>query len=199
MRWKNLCVMLGVLFFATTSAQAQSDEPEDGLSVVSGNEALAGQGDDRVTADKARDRAKLMHDIYAATLEVMHDRYFHADKTIIPARAMEDVFSEMQRQSKVEARWIAVSFKPMNINNEAESDFEKRAKKEIATGKSEVETIENGFYRRVGAIPLGTNCISCHAGFFRKVPTKPRFAGLVINIPIRPDPKPSTAASHPKE
>mgnify|MGYP006928164311 FL=1 len=125
-----------------------------------------------------------MHNIYAATLDVMHDRYFHADRAIIPARAMEDVFSEMQRQTKVEARWIAVSFKPMSVTHEADSDFEKRAAKEIAAGKTEVETVEDGFYRRIGAIPLGTNCISCHNGFFRKAPAKPKFGSCPLRIGV---------------
>ncbi|MFO1007996.1 MAG: hypothetical protein U0929_18705, partial [Planctomycetaceae bacterium] len=51
---------------------------------------------DRVPVEVARDRAKLMHDIYTATLDVMHHRYFHREKSVVPARAMEDVFDEMK-------------------------------------------------------------------------------------------------------
>jgi hypothetical protein len=43
-----------------------------------------------------------MHDVYAATLEVLHHRCFHRDRAIIPARAMQDIFSEIERQSKTE-------------------------------------------------------------------------------------------------
>jgi len=132
----------------------------------------------------ARDRAKLMHDIYAATLDVMHERYFHGARAIVPARAMEDVFAEIERQSKVEARWIAVNMKAMSINHEPKSEFEKRAAKEISAGKTELEVVEGGFYRRAGAIPLANNCISCHDGFFKEPSKTPRFAGLVISIPV---------------
>jgi hypothetical protein len=142
----------------------------------------------RVSVDVARDRAKVMHDVYAATLDAIHHRYFRGDRDIVPARAMEDVFAEMKRQSKVEARWISVNLKAMSIDHEPQSDFEKQAAKEIAAGKLEVEAVEGGFYRRAGAIPLAGECISCHAGFFRDPPKTPRFAGLVISVPVIDDP-----------
>lgn len=175
------------LMMTVASAQPPKNAPEKpelGLGDKTVSEVAAQH---RVSEETARDRATLMHNMYAATLDVMHHRYFHADRAIIPARAMEDIFEEMQLQSGIEARWIGVSFKPMSVNHEAESDFEKQAKKEIATGKSHVEAIEGGFFRRAGAIPLGTNCISCHDGFFRQPHKKPRFAALVISIPITPE------------
>jgi hypothetical protein len=141
----------------------------------------------RVSVAVARDRAKLMHSIYAATLDVMHERYFHRERAIVPARAMEDVFSEIQRQSHAEARWIAVNLKPMSVDHQPKTTFEKRAAKEIAAGNPEVEVVEKDYYRRAGAIPLTSNCISCHSGFFRNPDNQPQFAGLVISIPIRLD------------
>lgn len=53
----------------------------------------------RVTLSVARDRAVLMHQIYTTTLDVMHDRYFHADRSVVPARAMEDVFENLERET----------------------------------------------------------------------------------------------------
>jgi hypothetical protein len=143
--------------------------------------------DNRVPVTLARDRAKTMHDIYAATLEVMHHRYFHGDRAVVPARAMEDVFTEIQRHSKIEARWISASMDPMSLDHKPESGFEKRAAQEIAAGKSDVEVIEDGYYRRAGAIPLSAGCVSCHGGFFRTPSKTPKFAGLVISVPINGD------------
>src|SRR5437870_2085923 len=51
-----------------------------------------------VSVTAARDRAQVLHGVYVATLEVMHERYFHDEKAIVPARALEDVFAEMARQ-----------------------------------------------------------------------------------------------------
>jgi len=176
-----------LLLTATLAAQSSENESEDSDVNVALPEASSSTQEDRVAVDLARDRAKLMHKIYAATLDVMHDRYFHGDRAIVPARAMEDVFAEIQRQSGARARWIAVNLEPMSVDHEAESDFEKRAAKEIAAGKTEVEVVEGGYYRRAGAIPLTSNCVSCHAGFFRKPSKKPKFAGLVISVPIHSD------------
>lgn len=173
-----------LLLTATLYAQPSASESDNSDVNVALPEASSLTQENRVAVDVARDRAKMMHIIYAATLDVMHDRYFHGDRAIVPARAMEDVFSEIQRQSGTQARWIAVSLEPMSVDHEAESDFEKRASKEIAAGKTEVEVVEGGYYRRAGAIPLTSNCVSCHAGFFRKPSTKPKFAGLVISVPI---------------
>lgn len=138
----------------------------------------------RLSVEAARERAKLMHRIYTATLDVMHDRYFHDSRAVVPARAMEDVFAEMARQSSVEARWISVNTRAMSLNHEPQTDFEKEAAKAIGEGKEEYELVENGYYRRAGAIPLASGCVNCHAGFFKAPPKSPRFAGLVISVPV---------------
>lgn len=132
----------------------------------------------------AKDRARLLHEVYTSTLEVIHQRYFRNERTMVPARAMEEIFSDMQRNNRGEARWMSVNLKAMSINHEPKTEFEKRAAKEIADGKTEVEVVEDGFYRRAGVIPLGVGCIGCHDGFF-KPPTKdPKFAALVISVPV---------------
>lgn len=140
-----------------------------------------------VPLDVARDRAKLMHSIYSTTLGVMHDRYFHADRSIVPARAMEDVFSEIEQETGSKANWISVNLRAMSINHEPATDFEKRAAREIATGESAVETTEDGYYRRATAIPMTGGCISCHAGVFNQTAKSRKFAALVISIPVEKD------------
>lgn len=139
---------------------------------------------DRVSVEVARDRAKVMHDIYAASLEMMHHRYFHRNRAVVPARAMEDVFDVIKGRSNVEAQWIAVNMKAMSIDHVPKSEFAKMAAKEIAAGKPELEVVENGYYRRAGAIPLATGCVGCHGGFFKEPSKTPKFAGLVISVPI---------------
>jgi hypothetical protein len=132
----------------------------------------------------ARANAKLMHDIYAATLEVMHHHYFRSNRAVLPARALEDVFEEIESQSKVKAKWIAVNAKAMSVNHEAKSAFEKKAAAAIAAGKREFEVVEDGYYRRAAAIPLGAGCVRCHTGSFGGEPKSPRFAALVISVPV---------------
>ncbi len=183
--FKVLSGMLAV-FCLTVGVQAGLAEGDDVGPAAGPSAAAAGEADEggRVTVSVARERAKLMHDIYAATLEVLHDRYFHADRAVLPARAMEDIFAELKRQSRGEAKWMAVNLKAMNINNEPKSEFELRAAKEIGAGKGEFEILEDGYYRRAAAIPLAGGCVSCHGGFAREQTRSPKFAALVISLPI---------------
>ncbi|MEQ9411806.1 MAG: DUF3365 domain-containing protein [Fuerstiella sp.] len=169
-------------------ATTNKGEPTENSADRPSADQPSGTAVKRVSIDVARDRARLMHDIYVSTLDVMHERYFHGERAIVPARAMEDIFAEIERHSQTQARWISVNTKPMSVDHEPESEFEKQAAREIADGKTDVESVEGGFYRRARAIPLTSGCISCHDGFFRTPSKKPKYAGLVISIPVQHEP-----------
>ncbi len=108
----------------------------------------------RVSVEVARDRAVLLQQVYLSTLDVIHHRYFHAEKAVIPARAMEDIFKDMQKARHIHARWIAVNLKPMGVDHEPKSDFEKHSVLKIKIGSRTVEAVDSGYYRRTVAIPL---------------------------------------------
>ncbi len=143
------------------------------------------KAEERVTVPEARERAKLMHQIYAATLDALHHRFFRRDQSVLPARAMEDIFTDMEKQADIKAGWIAVNTKAMSLDHEPKDDFEKAAARALAAGKGDFEVVEKGVYRRAGPIPLGSGCASCHSGVFGKTPQSGRLAGLVISIPVR--------------
>jgi uncharacterized protein DUF3365 len=184
-RTATLCVLVGLLCLTWTLSadppSAATNEPADEKTATSDQKQAAAK---ELTVAEARERAKLMHQVYAATLEVMHHHFFKRDRAVLPARALEDVFAEMDKSSKIKAAWIAVNTKAMSIQHEPKSDFDKQAAEAIAAGKGEFERVENGVYRRAGAIPLGASCVSCHTGFFSKTPQTQRFAGLVISVPL---------------
>lgn len=143
-------------------------------------------GDDqpRVTAAMARDRAQLLHRMSLAALDAIHHYYFSSNRAVLPARAMEDVFADLAEDANIEMRWIAVNTPAMSVNHEPNGEFEKQAAAAIAAGKPAYEVVEPGRYRRVGAVPLADGCVSCHTGFSTNTSSKPRFAGLVISMPI---------------
>ncbi|MBY0514398.1 MAG: DUF3365 domain-containing protein [Gemmataceae bacterium] len=141
--------------------------------------------DRRVPLAVAKDRAKLAHGIYAATLDAIHHRYFRREQAVLPARAMEDVFAEVDRETGMKSRWVAVNTPAMSVNHAPETAFEKAAADDIAAGKRFVETVEDGYYRRAGAIPLGNGCVGCHTKFAATADKTPRFAGLVISVPVQ--------------
>jgi len=139
----------------------------------------------RVSLKVARERAKLMHNIFSATLDMIHHRYFHGDRAHVPARAMEDVFSEIAQRENIKAKWIAVNTRAMSIDHRPQGDFEKQAAKAIAAGKGEYEHVDNGIYRRAEGISLtNRGCLGCHLRFGANGRGE-RFAGLIISIPIK--------------
>lgn len=135
----------------------------------------------------ARERAQTLHAVYAATLEAMHDHYFHGERAMVPARALEDVFADIAREQKIEARWISVNTKAMSINHEPKTDFEVLAAAALGKGAKEFERVDKDVYQRAGVIRLADSCVACHTGFFATPPKTPRVAGLVIRVPLKRD------------
>jgi len=72
-----------------------------------------------------------------------------------------------------------------NLIHEPKTEFEKKAAQELAAGKDRYEVVKGGVYRRAGRVLLLGGCISCHVGFGAPQTKSPRFAGLVIAIPVR--------------
>jgi hypothetical protein len=140
--------------------------------------------DSRIPTREAKERAKLLHGVYSATLESLHHHYFKREGRVLPARAMEDIFADVEADTKIQARWIAVNTQAMSIHHEPKSDFEKKAAEELAAGKAFFEQVEKGVYHRAAPIPLGAGCVGCHTKFFSQPPKTPRMAGLVISIPV---------------
>jgi hypothetical protein len=126
-----------------------------------------------------------LHDLFADTLDLVHHRYFRRDGAVLPSRAIEDVFARTEKRSGVKARWIAVNTPAMGVNHEPESAFEKKAAEELAAGKDKYSRVEKGYYLEARPIPLGAGCVGCHTRQAPITDKKPRFAGLVIAIPVK--------------
>ncbi len=174
----------GILCLAFT---LKADPPRTPAADAPGakKDTIEGTGSEkRVPVAVARDRAKLMHEIYSATLDSMHHHFFRRERATLPARAMEDVFEEVDRRTDIKSRWIAVNTPAMSVNHEPGTEFEKEAAAEIAKGKAGFERVEKGYYYRATAIPLGVGCVGCHTRFGSSDDKKARFAGLVITIPV---------------
>lgn len=187
----RLVVFMIVFGFATgvlSGQNAAESKKESPTSVTPAASALSGAKLEAAVV-AARERAKLLHDVYTTTLDVMHHRYFRRDGPVLPARAMEDIFEEMTGLSGSYANWISVNTKAMSINHEPATDFEKKAAAELSAGKSEYEFVGKGVYRRATAIPLRSSCVGCHTKMFAEEPKTPRFAGLVISIPLKQEKK----------
>jgi hypothetical protein len=172
----TMALLTGIVSLSTDAPSASAEQPK----VVS-----KPTDEGPLSVEEARARAKLLHNVYSSTLDVMHHRYFRSDHAVLPARAIEDVFADMEKQSNIQARWISVNTTAMSIHHEPASEFEKKAASELGSGKSDFEKVEDGFLFRATAIPLKAGCVGCHT---RPSPTSdktPRFAGLIIRIPVK--------------
>ena len=143
---------------------------------------------ERLTVAEARRQAKLLHEVYVTTLHTVHRTYFDEDsRDTIPARALENVFHDIDRETGGKTRWIAVNTPAMNIDHKPEPGFEKDAARQLAKGEREFEKIEDGVYRRAGAISLFAGCTKCHLSGIRPQQNVRSVAGLVISIPVKAD------------
>ena len=136
--------------------RCRQDEPIKSQADIkkTAEESLIEKDVKRVPLEDARVKAKLLHDVYSSTLDVMHHHYFREDRSAIPARVMEDIFTELEERENIKAGWISVNAKAMSIDHEPDTDFEKQAAKTLASGQKDYERVEKGMYQRATGISL---------------------------------------------
>ena len=169
------------LAFLTTSSNGESQTADEADS-----SEKADQVADKLTVPEARRQTKLLHDTYIATLHTVHRSYFDKDeREIIPARAMEEVFRQIDAEIGGKTRWIAVNTPAMNIDHNPKEGFEKDAARELKQGKHEFERVEDGIFLRAGAVSLFASCTKCHLSGLRPQQKVRSLAGLIISMPVK--------------
>lgn len=133
--------------------------------------------------NEARARAKMLHELVRGTLQVMHRDFFDEDNAhAIPSASLEDVFHEMSESYDVKIKWLIVNTDVLNVDHEAETEFEKAAVKALAAGRPFAEKSTADRYQFAGAIRLSSQCLKCHVK--RRISNEDRTAGLVITMPL---------------
>lgn len=136
------------------------------------------------TLEEARGRARLLHETLHGVLQVMHRDFFREDEGLrLPSRSLEDVFAGVAETRGVTFRWLAVNAQAMNIDHEPRDDFERKAVKALADGKTEFDAREGDAFRYAGAVRLASQCLKCHVP--ARMSTKDRTAALMISMPMR--------------
>ncbi|MEX1027621.1 MAG: DUF3365 domain-containing protein [Candidatus Paceibacterota bacterium] len=138
---------------------------------------------------EARARAMMLHEMVRGTLQIMHRDFFDEDNAhAIPSASLEDVFHEMGKSYNMQLKWLIVNTDVINIDHQAETSFEKAAVKTLAAGKPFAEETSANRYQFAGPIRLSSQCLKCHVK--RRTSNDDRTAGLVITMPIAPEPNP---------
>jgi hypothetical protein len=134
--------------------------------------------------EEARRQAEILHEAMHATLQVVHHRFYQEDAGLpLPAATLTDVFATLEKEQHITLRWLAVDGQAMNADHRARSPFEIEAVKALKSGNLAYEGVEQGVYRRAGAITLSNHCLKCHVP--DRMTTEARTAGLMIAIPIQ--------------
>jgi len=193
----SLCLAALATFCLT--ATSLLGEPNDEPAT---NPAAKANGDSPekpkpLTVVAARERAKLLHTTYEATLIAVHRAYFEGRRDAVPAVVLEDVFKWVDKETQGKTRWIAVNTEAMNVDHEPKSEIEKLAAKSLAEGNESFERVEDGVYHRAGSVALVAGCLRCHESGLIQRRQRKRVAGLVISIPVKPS-VPVKAATTPK-
>ena len=132
---------------------------------------------------EARARAKLLHEAIRGTLQVVHRDFFDEDDAhAIPSASLEDVFHAMSESYDVELKWLIVETDVVNVDHQAEDEFEKDAVKALKSGKPMHEAVLAERYRFAGPIRLASQCLKCHVK--NRKSTEDRTAGLLISMPL---------------
>ena len=164
------CMLLGAARI-TTAADESSSGPS--ASAIEPPQSVS----------EARSRAMLLHEMIRGTLQVVHRDFFDEDNAhAIPSASMEDVFHELERGYDVELKWLTVNTDIVNVDHQAEDEFELRAVKKLASGSPFIEASGANRYRFAGPIRLRSQCLKCHVK--RRTSNDDRTAGLLIAMPL---------------
>jgi hypothetical protein len=176
-----IAVVLSVWAAAPPAGAVPPEKAEANSSPVEAAPATAAKPP--ASLDEARARARLLHEAIHGALQVMHrDFYREGEKLPLPSRSLDDVFAEMARTHGVQIRWMAVNAQAMNVDHEAQDEFEKHAVEVLAAGQEEYGAVESGRYRHAGRVKLASDCLGCHLP--SRNSTRDRVAGLVISMPV---------------
>ncbi|MES2790819.1 MAG: DUF3365 domain-containing protein [Planctomycetota bacterium] len=171
------------LLLATIAVNAMP--PEAAPAAETAEKKEDAQENPAPTEVEARGRARLLHETFHATLQFVHDEYYHPNERLtLPATTLERVFRELASRRNVKLHWLAVNAKAMNVDHNPQDEFEKNSVTALTAGKDEFEAVENGVYRHAGAITLSSDCLKCHLP--GRTSNKDRVAALVISIPLQP-------------
>lgn len=141
---------------------------------------------DKAAVERARDTAKLIDALYKNFVVQITETYVGEKKQVPAARVSKRVFKAMHEGGFHDAKLLDATGDPVNPDNVATTDFEKRAVQTIKGGKGyvdEVDTVKGKAVLRVATVvpAVMKQCITCHPGHKEG----DVLGALVYEIPIK--------------
>src|SRR5262245_20271799 len=162
-----LVALLSVLGFA---ARPQAEEPKK---------------PDPAAVERTRAEVKMLDALYKNAVVSITKNYVNQQADTPAAAVAKDVFVAMKQGKFHDARLVDVSGKPKNKENVAKTDFEKRAVKEIKSGKEyfeELAEVDGKPVLRVATVVPAVldQCVVCHGKREKKL-----LGTIVYELPIK--------------
>lgn len=117
--------------------------------------------------ERAREQVKMLDDLYKTAVVTITSKYVENQADTPAAAVAKDVFAAMHKKGWHYARLVDVTGRPKNKANVAKTEFEKKAVKEIRSGKAYYEEIgeQDGkpVLRAATVVPaVMQQCVVCH-------------------------------------
>jgi hypothetical protein len=141
---------------------------------------------DPAALERARDQVKMLDDLYKTAVVGITATYVNQQNDTPAAAVAKKVFEAMHKKGYHTARLIDATGKPKSFDNMAESEFEKKAVKEIKGGKAYFEEIGEAkgkpVLRAATVVPaVMKQCVQCHGG----IKEGEVMGAIVYELPIK--------------
>jgi hypothetical protein len=143
---------------------------------------------DPAAVQRARKQVKMLDGIYKNAIVLVTTHFVKEDSDMPAGTAFKQLFIVAKENKWHETRLIDTTGDPYDPENVAESDFEKKAVKEINAGKEYVDEVfeKDGqhYLRAATAIPVVMDkCVMCHDNY-EGLPKGQAIGSLTYVLPI---------------
>ncbi|MEZ6087889.1 MAG: DUF3365 domain-containing protein [Pirellulaceae bacterium] len=143
-----------------------------------------GNGDPAI--ERAKKQAKMLDTLYKTAIVLITENYVTGEESLAAGDAFQALFKTMKENGFHEVRLLDATGEPYDSDNEAKTEFEKKAIKELLAGKPIVEQIvKEGDQRYLwSATPIPVvmeKCTICHSNYEG---VKGPIGSLAIKVPL---------------
>ncbi|MEM7314133.1 MAG: DUF3365 domain-containing protein [Planctomycetota bacterium] len=138
--------------------------------------------------ERARREVRMLDDIYKGGIVTITQHYVNDEDAIPAGTAFKKLFEAAEKKGWHKVRLLDATGDPYNVDNEAETAFEKMAVKKLAAGEANVESVEvrKGVRHLLVATPIPVvfkKCTMCHENY-EDVPEGKAIGALSYVVPV---------------
>jgi hypothetical protein len=164
-----------------------------GVSLLASGRSAAEEKKDKAApgdaaVERARREDRMLDDIYKTSIVLITEHYVKDDNDLPAGSAFKALFAAVKEKGWHEVRLVDATGQPYSDLNLPKQGFEKRAIKELLTGKTSVDEVvtEDGkkYLMAATAIPVVMEkCIMCHENY-RGVEKGKAIGALSYKVPV---------------